>query len=118
MIGLYTRWFHRSALIFGWAAGMVYGTVEAYQTPGGGQAHFGASAAPVFGHLTYIAIVALILNVAVSAVLTVLFRRIGVQDGYDETRPADYLADPVGAARPRTAAVPSGPVTPTGSRAP
>jgi SSS family solute:Na+ symporter len=122
VIGLYTRWFHRSALIFGWATGMVYGTVEAYRTPGGGQAHFGASTAPVFGHLTYIAIVAVILNVAVSAVLTVLFRRIGVQDGYDETRPADYLADPATApaasARARTPAVPSGPVTPGGSRTP
>ena len=58
--------------------------------PGGGQAHFGVSTAPVFGH---IAIVALILNVAVSAVLTVVFRRIGLQDGYDETRPVDYTAD-------------------------
>ena len=44
----------------------------------------------MFGH---IAIVALILNVAVSAVLTVVFRRIGLQDGYDETRPVDYTAD-------------------------
>jgi hypothetical protein len=35
----------------------------------------------VFGHVTYVAIVALILNVAVSAVLTVVFRRIGLQDG-------------------------------------
>jgi hypothetical protein len=52
--------------------------------------HFGVSTAPVFGH---IAIVALILNVAVSAVLTVVFRRIGLQDGYDETRPVDYTAD-------------------------
>jgi SSS family solute:Na+ symporter len=107
VIGLYTRWFHRFALIIGWAAGMVYGTVQAYRTSGGGQAHFAASAAPVFGHTTYIAITALILNVAVSAVLTVLFRKIGLQDGYDETRPADYLADPVpvpdaAAARTRT----------------
>jgi SSS family solute:Na+ symporter len=95
VIGLYTRWFQRFALIIGWAAGMVYGTVQAYRTSGGGQAHFATSAAPVFGHTTYIAITALILNVAVSAVLTVLFRKIGLQDGYDETRPADYLADPV-----------------------
>ena len=35
-----------------------------------------------------------ILNVAVSAVFTVIFRLTGVQDGYDETRPADYVADP------------------------
>ena len=106
VIGLYTRWFHRFALIIGWAVGMVYGTVQAYRTSGGGHAHFAASAAPVFGHTTYIAITALILNVAVSAVLTVLFRKIGLQDGYDETRPADYLADPVtvpaGATRTRT----------------
>ena len=95
VIGLYTRWFHRCALLIGWAVGMVYGTIEAYRTPGGGQAHFGASTAPVFGHITYIAITALILNLAVSAVLTLLFRRIGLQDGYDETRPADYTADPV-----------------------
>jgi solute:Na+ symporter, SSS family len=95
VIGLYTRWFHRIALIIGWAVGMAYGTFEAYRTAGGGQAHFGASTTPVFGHVTYIAIVALILNVAVSAVLTLVFRRIGLQDGYDETRPADYTADPV-----------------------
>src|SRR3984957_16482325 len=95
VIGLYTRWFHRGALILGCAAGMAYGTVEAYRTPGGGQAHFGASTAPLFGHTTYIAMTALILNLAVSAVLTVVFRWIGLQDGYDETRPEDYLADPV-----------------------
>ena len=29
--GLYTRWFHRWALIIGWAAAMVYGTIEAYR---------------------------------------------------------------------------------------
>ncbi len=74
---------------------MAYGTVQAYRTPGGGQAHFGASAAPVFGHVTYIAIAALVRNLAVSTVLTVLFRKVGLQDGYDETRPADYFADPV-----------------------
>jgi SSS family solute:Na+ symporter len=95
VISLYTRWFHRSALIFGWAVGMAYGTVQAYRTSGGGQAHFGASAAPVFGHITYIGISALILNVAVAAVLTVIFNRVGVTDGYDQTRPADYRADPV-----------------------
>jgi len=96
VVGLYTRWFQRIALIIGWAAGMAYGTVEAYLTPGGGQAHFGASAAPVFGHVTYIAVTALVINLAVSAVLTVVFRRFGLQDGYDDTRPADYVADPVG----------------------
>jgi solute:Na+ symporter, SSS family len=110
VIGLFTRWFHRMALIIGWAVGMAYGTVLAYRTPGGGQAHFGASTAPVLGHITYIAIVALILNVAVSAVLTVVFRKVGLQDGYDETRRADYTADPVtvpaASSRTRTPATP------------
>ena len=101
VIGLYTRWFHRAALIFGWLAGMAYGTIEAYRTSGGGQAHFGASASVVFGHTTYIAITALILNLAVSAVLSVVFKGFGLRDGYDETRPADYVADPQpGPARP------------------
>jgi solute:Na+ symporter, SSS family len=96
VVGLYTRWFHRIALIVGWAAGLAYGTIQAYRTSGGGQAHFGGSSAPVFGHTTYIAITALILNLIVSALLTVVFRGIKMQDGYDETRPADYTADPVG----------------------
>ena len=101
VIGLYTRWFHRYALITGWAVAMVYGTVQAYDTSGGGQAHFGGSAAPVFGHITYIAITALLINIAVSALFTVVFRAAGVQDGYDETRPSDYTADPDPAAIPR-----------------
>ncbi len=33
--GLYTRWFHRWALIAGWAVGMVYGTWVAYREPQG-----------------------------------------------------------------------------------
>ena len=31
VFSLYTRWFHRWALLAGWAVGMVYGTVAAYQ---------------------------------------------------------------------------------------
>jgi solute:Na+ symporter, SSS family len=103
VVGLYTRWFHRAALILGWVAGMAYGTVTAYRTSGGGQAHFGGSAAPVLGHTTYIAITALLLNLAVSAVLTVVFRWFGLRDGWDETKPADYTADPVPAAVPAPA---------------
>jgi len=30
VFGLYTRWFHRWALVAGWAVGMGYGTVTAY----------------------------------------------------------------------------------------
>ena len=93
VISLYTRWFHRFALIIGWATGMAYGTIQAYLTPGGGQLHFGASTAPVFGHTTYIAITAVLLNLVMAAGLTLIFRALGVRDGYDDTRPADYSAD-------------------------
>jgi solute:Na+ symporter, SSS family len=95
VIGLYTRWFHRFALITGWASGMAYGTVEAWRTPGNGQAHFGASTAPILGHVTYIAVAALVINLVVTVVLTLVFRLARLPDGYDETRPADYTVDPV-----------------------
>jgi solute:Na+ symporter, SSS family len=93
VVGLYTRWFHRFALIIGWIVGMAYGTVEAYREPGNGQLHFGASTAPVFGHVTYIAVTAFVLNLAVSVVLTLIFRALRVPDGYDETQLADYSTD-------------------------
>jgi solute:Na+ symporter, SSS family len=93
VVGLYTRWFHRFALIIGWIVGMAYGTVEAYREPGNGQLHFGASTAPVFGHVTYIAVTAFVLNLAVSVVLTLIFRALRVPDGYDETQLADYSMD-------------------------
>jgi SSS family solute:Na+ symporter len=93
VISLYTVWFHRFALIAGWASGMVYGTIQAYRTPGGGQAHFGASTAPVFGHITYIAIAALAVNLVVAVVLTPIFRAIRLPNGYDETRAAPHPAD-------------------------
>ena len=112
VISLYTRWFHRFALIIGWAAGLAYGTIQAYRTPGGGQQHFGASTAPVFGHATYIAITALLINLAVAVVLTLLFRAVRLTDGYDETRPADYSADSVPgplAAAPARSAVSAAP---------
>jgi SSS family solute:Na+ symporter len=93
VIGLYTRWFHRFALIIGWIVGMAYGTFQAYQEPGNGQHHFGASTALVFGHVTYIAVTALALNLMVSVVLTLVFRAMRLPDGYDETRLADYSID-------------------------
>jgi SSS family solute:Na+ symporter len=105
VISLYRVWFHRFALIAGWASGMVYGTIQAYRTPGGGQAHFGASTAPVFGHVTYIAITALVVNLVVAVVLTLIFRAIRLPNGYDVTRPAHYSADPV-----------DGPAAPAGTR--
>jgi solute:Na+ symporter, SSS family len=95
--GLYTRWFHRWALIVGWAAAMAYGTIEAYRTPGGGQLHFGASTAPILGHIIYIGFAAFVVNLVVSIVLTLIFRAVRLPAGTDETEPASYTADPEGA---------------------
>jgi len=92
--GLYTRWFHRWALVLGWAVAMVYGTIEAYRTPGGGQAHFGASTTPILGHVVYIATAAFIINLVVSVVFTFVFRAARLPEGSDETTAADYSADP------------------------
>jgi hypothetical protein len=45
-----------------------------------------------------------------SVLLTLVFRAMRLPDGYDETRPADYLADPVpGSAIPAGAAGPAPP---------
>jgi SSS family solute:Na+ symporter len=104
VIGLYTKWFHRFALITGWLAGMVYGTVMAYRTPGGGQLHFGASTTPVFGHIAYIAVIALAINLIVAVVLTPVCRAAKLPNGYDETEPARPLAVP--ADRPAVPAEP------------
>jgi solute:Na+ symporter, SSS family len=94
--GLYTRWFHRWALVIGWAAAMAYGTIEAYRTPGGGQKHFGASTAPILGHIIYIGFAAFVINLVVSIVLTLIFRAVRLPAGKDETEPASYTADPEG----------------------
>ncbi len=102
VIGLYTRWFHRHALLIGWAVGMAWGTIAAYNTPAVGDpgSHFGGSVAPleVLGidlsdNLIYFGLTALVLNLIVSVALTVVFRATGVDEGIDDTRPSDYRAD-------------------------
>jgi solute:Na+ symporter, SSS family len=96
--GLYTRWFHRWALLAGWAAAMVWGTIVAYNQPAAGEpgTHFGASTAvvPVLGHTAYIAVTAFVLNLVVAVAATWLFRALGLRQGTDETRPEQYVADP------------------------
>jgi SSS family solute:Na+ symporter len=93
--GLYTRWLHRWALLAGWAAGIVYGTVVAYQQASPTTAHFGASIAAFPGTTVkvYIAVTALLLNVLVSVVLSVVLRAVKAPSGVDATEPSDYLSD-------------------------
>jgi SSS family solute:Na+ symporter len=94
--GLYTRWFHRRALLIGWAAGIGYGTWAAYNVVNPAtHAHFGGSIATIpFTNIPiYIAITAFVINAIVSVVLTLILRAINVKDGVDITTTADYGAD-------------------------
>lgn len=94
--GLYTRWFHRWALLAGWAAGILYGTIAAYNVVNPvTHAHFGGSIAPIpFTTVpVYIAVTAFVINAIVSVVLTLVFRALRVPDGRDRTTRADYGAD-------------------------
>jgi SSS family solute:Na+ symporter len=96
VFSLFTRWFHRYGLLVGWAAGMVYGTYEAYQVvnPVTGK-HFGGSTALIPGieQMGYIAVTAFVLNVAVAVVLSAICNSMKVSNGKDETIAFDYFAD-------------------------
>jgi SSS family solute:Na+ symporter len=96
VFSLYTRWFHRWALLAGWAAAMVYGTVAAYRVVNPTtHGHFGGSLAevPGLGQMGYIAMTAFVLNVVVVVVLSAVLNALKVPNGADATRPGDYHAD-------------------------
>jgi SSS family solute:Na+ symporter len=67
-IGLFTTWFHRTALLAGWAIGMASGTLMVVW---GGF----SSVVAVAGAHVYAAVVALLLNLAVAAAVTPFVRR-------------------------------------------
>ncbi|MCA1713116.1 MAG: sodium:solute symporter, partial [Actinobacteria bacterium] len=107
VFGLFTRWFHRWALLAGWAVSMVYGTVKAYQVlnPATGK-HFGGSSAliPLLnGRNGYIALTAFVLNLLICVGGTLLLRALKAPEGADATEPGDYFAD---AEDPRVAPLP------------
>ncbi|MDX6247638.1 MAG: solute:Na+ symporter, family [Kribbellaceae bacterium] len=94
--GLFTRWFHRWALLAGWAVAMVYGTISAYRVINPAtKKHFGGSLAnfPFTDKQVYIALTAFVINLVVVIVLTVILRALKVPEGVDSTHPTDYLAD-------------------------
>jgi SSS family solute:Na+ symporter len=96
VFSLYTRWFHRWALLAGWAAAMVYGTWAAYDVVNPvTHAHFGGSLAaiPGLGDLGYIALTSFALNVGIAVVLSAVLHALRVPNGRDETAAGDYFAD-------------------------
>src|SRR6195952_5431896 len=95
VFSLYTRWFHRYALLAGWAVGMIYGTVAAYQVVSPVTKHFGGSlkTIPSIEQMGYIAVTAFVLNVVVAVVLSAVLRTMKFSNGADETTRGDYHAD-------------------------
>jgi solute:Na+ symporter, SSS family len=97
VFSLYTRWFHRYALLAGWAVGMAYGTVLAYNVPVVGKpgSHFGGPLAevPFTDTRGYIALTAFVVNVLVAVALTFVCRGLKLAEGVDQTSPGDYHAD-------------------------
>jgi len=107
-IALYTRWFHIWGLVAGWAVGMGWGLVMLYGIPNPttGKQHFGGSALaldklsilgwhPLSGSpiQIYVGFVALLGNLLVAVVMTIMLRQMRVFNGTDETNPPDYLED-------------------------
>src|SRR4051812_44733155 len=88
-LGLYTRWFHRNALIAGWVAGMGLGMWMLYQigNPATGKKHFAGSAFSLgeFGFDTtktvYVGLVAVLVNLLVAVLGTLILRAARVTDG-------------------------------------
>jgi SSS family solute:Na+ symporter len=107
-IALYTKWLHRWALIAGWVVGMGWGMILLYgiPNPASGKAHFGGSALAldklnIFGWQPfagstvqiYVGFVALVANLLVALVVTLVIRRMNVSNGDDDTTGADYHVD-------------------------
>lgn len=96
VVGLFTRWFHKWALLTGWAVAMVWGTITAYNVVNPAtKKHFGGSLAniPFTDTMVYIGLTAFGINLIITVALTVLLRALKVADGTDSTDPSDYLAD-------------------------
>ncbi|MGH8281876.1 MAG: hypothetical protein ACRERZ_06760, partial [Gammaproteobacteria bacterium] len=88
VIGLYTHWLHRWALVVGWVAGMIVGTAmvaaEDFRTsiyP----LHLGALTIP-----GYAALYSLIINIVVVIVVTLILRAAHTPAGRDQTAADDY----------------------------
>ena len=96
VFSLYTRWFHKWALLAGWAVSMVYGTIQAYNVinPVTGK-HFGGSLdlIPGIGQMGYIAVTAFVVNLVIAVVGSAVLNALKVDNGSDQTTPADYYAD-------------------------
>jgi SSS family solute:Na+ symporter len=97
-VGLYTNWFHRHALLVGLVSGLVVGTWMVVQQ------NFLSSIVTVslagYNIPIYVALIALVINLGVSATLTPLLRYLQVHPDQDATTPEDFEAHPVEGVQP------------------
>jgi SSS family solute:Na+ symporter len=121
-VGLYTRWLHRWGLVAGWIAGMGLGMwmLDLIPNPATNHKHFGGSAFPIAKWFDptsiglnakatiYVGFVAVIANLVVAVIVTLICKALKTPDGVDATSPDDYTHDPA-EARPEPAAVPRQP---------
>lgn len=104
-LGLYTRWFHRGGLIAGWVAGMTAGILMLYNIPRLGpdgevvREHFGGSSFALaklgldVESSVYAGFLALLANLVVAVLVTVVLRAMKVDEGVDGTAETDYTAE-------------------------
>lgn len=100
-LGLLTRWFHRWGLVIGWVAGMAAGMAMLYTIPNPktDHLHFGGSAFSLskLGIDTdwtiYAGFIAVLVNLVVAVLATLVFRAAKAPDGVDQTTAGDYTAD-------------------------
>jgi SSS family solute:Na+ symporter len=87
VFGAYTRWFHRRALLAGWAAGIFISTYM-FATNGFRSVYaLHLSSHVIQGYPAFYGFVA---NVFVAALLTVVFDAVKISRGLDKTNPSDY----------------------------
>jgi SSS family solute:Na+ symporter len=107
-IALYTRWFHAWGLAAGWAVGLAWGLTMLYDipNPATGTGHLGDTGLelgalsilgwhPFAGSPTqvYVGFIALIGNLLVAALVTIVARPMRIAGGTDETALLDYHHD-------------------------
>jgi solute:Na+ symporter, SSS family len=101
VLGLWRTFVHRWALLAGWAVGLATGLIMLYDTPNPntGKEHFGGaqyalSRLGLDTDLTvYTGVLAIIANLLVVAIGSIVLRAARVPAGEDVTHPADYEAD-------------------------
>lgn len=89
VIGLFTRWFNPWALLVGWMVGMASGTGMVWELGMKGSVYPVHLFGGVYG--MYAAVPALLLNLAVAAVLTVVLKGFKAAQGVDSTDATAYV---------------------------